>query len=260
MLGSIIGDISGSTYEFTGNKDVNAPLFPDGSCYTDDTVMVVATADAILTQGSFSEIYLKYGRRFERPMGGYGARFAGWIRSGGPKPYGSWGNGAAMRVAPVGWIHDSLKETTRIAQESAMVTHDHPEGIKGAVAVAGVIFMARMGADKNSIRRYATEVHGYDLDRTCDSIRPSYVFSESSQDTVPQALIAFLDSSDFADSIRLAISLGGDADTLACITGGIAHAYYKKIPRHMVSVARRLLEPSLMRVLDEFCERFSLPS
>ena len=258
MIGSIIGDIAGSTYEFAGNKDIHAPLFPEGSNYTDDSIMLVATAEALLRRREFSELYREYGNRFPRPMGGYGARFGGWLRASDPKPYDSWGNGSAMRVTPVGWAFDSLQETIRIAGESAAVTHNHPEGIKGASAAAAAIWLARTGESRDSIRDYISKSFGYDLNRTCDTIRPGYSFNESSQETVPEAIIAFLDSTSFEDSIRLAISLGGDADTLACITGGIAGAFYRKIPDFMIAKAREVLDPSLLQVTDEFCERFSV--
>jgi ADP-ribosylglycohydrolase len=220
MLGSIIGDIAGSTYEFSRNKNLASSLFPPGSDFTDDSIMLVASADALLHSRGFAKAYRDYGARFPAPMGGYGARFGQWLRASEPKPYGSWGNGAAMRVSPIGWAFATLEQTTRQAIESAGVTHNHPEGIKGASATAAGIWLARHAASKESIRDYLSNTFGYDLGRTCDSIRPNYRFNESSQGTVPEAIIAFLDSIDFEHAIQLAISLGGDADTLACITGG----------------------------------------
>ena len=258
MIGSIIGDISGSRYEFSANKDPAAPLFPPGSEFTDDTIMLVATAHALLNGGGFSKAYRSFGAQFPSPMGGYGARFAGWLSAPDPEPYGSWGNGSAMRVSPIGWAFDSLEETIQQASESAAITHNHPEGIKGASATAAAIWLARMGRSKDDIRRYLVKSFGYDLHRTCDHIRPTYGFNESSQGTVPEAIIAFFDSRDFEHAVQLAISLGGDADTLACITGGIAQAYYTKIPDYMIRKAREVLAPSLLCVVDEFNEHFKV--
>lgn len=255
MLGSIIGDIAGSTYEFAGNRDSSVPLFPPGSCFTDDTIMLVATADALMKDGDFRATYRSYGARFPAPMGGYGSRFRVWLSSENSAPYGSWGNGAAMRVSPVGWAFNSLEETTRCAEESAAVTHDHPEGIKGATATAGATWLARTGASKADIRSWVKSTFAYDLDRTCDEIRASYEFDESAAGTVPEAILAFLESHDFEHAIRLAISLGGDADTLACITGGIAQAYYREIPDHMVEKAHDLLDTSLLEVVQQFARR-----
>jgi ADP-ribosyl-[dinitrogen reductase] hydrolase len=258
MIGSIIGDIAGSCYEFSENKDITSPLFPPGADFTDDTVMLVATAHALLRGKGFSKAYRTFGAQYPSPMGGYGARFGAWLESMDPEPYGSWGNGSAMRVPPVGWAFASLEETLQRAGESAAVTHNHPEGIKGASATAAAIWLARTGTPKEAIRNYVMKSFGYDLQRTCDSIRPSYRFNESSQGTVPEAIIAFLDSTDFEHAIQLAISLGGDADTLACITGGIAQAYYKKIPAYMIQKARNILDPSLLSVVEEFNRQFNL--
>jgi ADP-ribosyl-[dinitrogen reductase] hydrolase len=256
MIGSIIGDIAGSCYEFSRNKDITVPLFPPGSIFTDDTVMLVATADALLNRKGFMQSYRAFGVRYPFPKGGYGARFGAWLTSSNPRPYDSWGNGSAMRVAPIGWAFDRLEETVQWAGESAEVTHNHPEGIKGASATAAAIWLARTGRSKEEIRGYVEKTFGYNLQRTCDSIRPSYRFNESSQGTVPEAIIAFLDSTSFEHAIRLAISLGGDADTLACITGGIAQAYYKEIPPYMIQKARDLLDPFLLGILDDFHRRF----
>lgn len=256
MLGSIIGDISGSCYEFSENKNTRSPLFPPGSNFTDDSIMLVATAHALLRGGTFSAAYRTFGARFPSPMGGYGARFGAWLVAMDSEPYGSWGNGSAMRVSPIGWAFDTVEETMQRAGESAAVTHNHPDGIKGACATAAAIWLGRTGSSKEQIRSYLTKSFGYDLQRTCDIIRPSYRFTESSAGTVPEAIIAFLDSENFEHAIQLAISLGGDADTLACITGGIAHAYYKKIPEYMTRKVRDILDPSLLAITDEFIERF----
>lgn len=258
MLGSIIGDISVSSYEFRRNKDINVPLFPAESDFTDDTIMLVATAHALLRGGDFLTAYRQFGAQFPSPMGGYGASFRAWLISSNPEPYGSWGNGSAMRVAPIGWAFESLEDTLQWAAQSAAVTHNHPEGVKGACATAAAIWLARHGSSKEEIRHYVMQSFGYDLERTCDTIRPAYHFNESCQGTVPEAMIAFLDSTDFEHAIRLAISLGGDADTLACITGGIAQAYYKKIPNYMIEKARNILAPSLREVVDGFVNRFQI--
>ena len=256
MIGSIIGDISGSTYEFEGNKDPAVDLFPPGFTFTDDTILLVATADAILNGGCYGEVYQRYGQRFPRPMGGYGANFGEWIWQENPQPYGSWGNGAAMGVAPIGWAFDSLENTLDEARKSAIVSHDHPEGVKGAQATVAAIWLARNGRSKGEIRKYVTECFGYDLSRTIPEIRSQYWFNESCQGTVPEALTAFLYSGEFEGSIRSAISLGGDADTLACITGGISEAFYPEIPCNLISRAEETLPTELLHVVHEFQKRF----
>ena len=172
-----------------------------------------------------------------------------------PKPYNSWGNGSAMRVSPVGWYFDSLEETINVAEETAVVTHNHPEGIKGAQATASAIYLARKGKSKEYIRSFITDNFGYDLNRCCDDIRCDYKFDESCQGTVPEALIAFLESRSFEDAIRLAVSLGGDSDTLACITGGIAEAFYRyRIPYGIRSKVLSLLDDDLRRIVKEFID------
>ena len=189
-------------------------------------------------------------------MGGYGSRFAGWLVSDTPQPYHSHGNGAAMRVGPIGFACESLESVLVEAERSAAVTHNHPEGIRGAQATACAVYLARTGSTKPQIRSFISARFGYDLDRTVAGIRPGYRFNESCQGTVPEALVAFLDSEDFESALRLAISLGGDADTLACITGGIAQAFHGSIPDDFIATARRLLPPPLLRVADEFHARF----
>lgn len=230
MLGSIFGDIAGSVYEFNNIKTTKFDLLGRGTTFTDDTVLTIAVAYWLL-DGSLSKERLAFTlsyfvKKYPHPMGSYGSRFLQWAHGDIYKPYNSWGNGSAMRVAPVGWAFDTLEETERIAAISAEVTHNHPEGIKGAQATAAAIFMARNLATKAEIKSYIEQKYGYNLSKTCDEIRPTYQFNESCQETVPQAIIAFLDSRDFESAIRLAVSLGGDSDTLACITGGIAEAFY----------------------------------
>lgn len=256
MIGAIIGDIVGSIYEFDNVKTTRFPLFSKESSYTDDSIMTVAVADWLLHGGNLSEIMQRYGRKYPCPMGGYGGRFSSWLRELNPQPYNSWGNGSAMRVSAVGWFFDSLEKTLDVAEESAAVTHNHPEGIKGAQATAAAIFLARTGKSKDDIRKYILDNFGYNLNRTCDDIRSDYEFDESCQGTVPEAIIAFLDSQSFEDAIRLAVSLGGDSDTLACIAGGIAEAFYRyEIPHFFVEKAGEVLHEDLWKIIEEFRER-----
>lgn len=252
MTGAIAGDIIGSVYEFDNIKTTDFPLFTNESDYTDDTIMTVAVADWLLNGGDLAKVMQRYGREYPYPTGGYGGRFSGWLREKDPQSYNSWGNGSAMRVSAVGWMFDSLEKTLEVAKETAVVTHNHPEGIKGAQATAAAIYLARTGKSKQDIKQYIETTFSYDLGRTCDEIRPFYRFNESCQGTVPEAIIAFLDSSDFENAIRLAVSLGGDSDTLACITGGIAEAFYgipediklevkKRIPEKFNEIISQLL-------------------
>lgn len=240
MYGAFIGDIVGSKYEFNNIKTKEFPLFSPGCDYTDDTIMTVAVAKAILLSRQeqynksgkgkgFQEFLVEtmqdFGRRYPYPAGAYGGRFAQWLRQSNPKPYGSYGNGSAMRVSPCALAAVSLEEALALARASAAVTHDHPEGIKGAEAVCAAIFLARKGSSKDEIRQYITE-HYYDLDFTLDSIRESYRFDETCQGSVPQAIVAFLESESFEDAIRNVISIGGDCDTTGAITGSIAWMFY----------------------------------
>jgi len=230
MLGAIFGDITGSIYEFNNIKTTDFELYHPSMTFTDDSILTVAVADWLMGESRTKEALVaklkEYVRRYPHPMGGYGARFNTWANSHRPEPYNSWGNGSAMRVAAVGWAFDTLDKTEEVAQLTAEVTHNHPEGIKGAQATAAAVFMARKGASKAAIKDYVESRYGYDLSRSCDEIRPAYRFNESCRETVPEAIVAFLDSTDFESAIRLAVSLGGDSDTLACITGGIAEAFY----------------------------------
>ena len=235
LIGAVIGDIVGSIYEFNPHKSKDINLQDSSMEYTDDTIMTIAVADWILNDKKHTKKGLvarmqKWGRRYPNPMGAYGGMFSQWLSSDNPKPYNSWGNGAAMRVAAVGFAFQTLDKTLKVAKKSAEVTHNHPEGIKGAQATAAAIFMARTGGTKEEIRRYISETFGYDMNRTCDDIRPTYCFDGSCQGTVPESIIAFLDSKDYEDALRLCISLGGDADTMGTITGAIAGAYYHQIP------------------------------
>ena len=250
MLGAIIGDTVGSVYEFHNIKTTNFPLFDPQCNYTDDSVMTMAVADWLLTDpqhgmGTLETSFLNFAKNYPCPMGGYGPGFYRWLfepetfKEGKRHPYNSFGNGAAMRCSANGWMFDTLEETERVAGLSAAITHNHPEGIKGAQSTAATIFMARNGKSKEEIKDYISKKYGYNLNRSCDEIRPIYDWDSSCQGTVPEAIVAFMDSTDFESSIRLAVSLGGDSDTLACITGGIAEAFYKTIPE---SIALKIWE------------------
>lgn len=255
MLGAIIGDFIGSVYEFDNIDTTEFSLFNEESCYTDDSIMSIAIADWLLHGGNLVTTLQKFGRRYPDPEGGYGGRFTGWLNEVQPEPYNSWGNGSAMRVSAVGWFFDTLEKTLEVAKESASVSHNHPEGIKGAQAVAVAIFLARTGKSKVEIKQYIEDTFSYDLTRTCDDIRSTYQFDESCQGTVPEAIIAFLDSTDFESAIRLAVSLGGDSDTIACITGAIAEAYYNFIPTSLIKHVIKKLPSDLWITYYNFARK-----
>jgi ADP-ribosylglycohydrolase len=257
MIGAIAGDIVGSPYEFTDDfKRTDFPLWSEHSRFTDDSVLTVATAFSLLTDGDYAENYRIYGRLY--PLAGYGGRFADWLQDGDMGPYGSWGNGSAMRVSPIGFALDDENDVLAEAERSAVVTHDHPEGIKGAQATALAVFLARKGTAREDIRRTLSERFGYDLARTPDEIRPGYAFNESCQETVPEALICALDGRDWEQTVRLSVSLGGDADTLACIAGGVAQALQGDLPPEVVAKVRAYLPQPLWEICQEFCEKFDL--
>lgn len=264
MLGSIIGDIVGSIYEFNNIKTKDFPLFRDDCFFTDDTVMTIAVAEAIMNggeRGDFIDSMKKFGRLY--PHESYGISFRMWLRSDTREPYGSFGNGSAMRVAPCGWMLE-LEDCRRLARISAEATHNHPEGVKGALAVADAIYICRQNIANGGspaecrvlVKEHIEKEYGYDLHRTCDKIRPTYEFNETCQETVPQAIVAFLDSDGFEDAIRNAISLGGDSDTLAAITGGIAEAAYG-VPNWIREKALTYLDETLLGVIKRW-ERFLL--
>lgn len=258
MIGAIVGDIAGSVYEWNNIKTKEFPLFSPECFFTDDTVMTLAIADGLMNGGSreaFIKAMKKYGRLY--PYAGYGSRFGNWILTDDTSPYNSWGNGSAMRVSPVAWAFNTLSEVEEYAEICAAVTHNHPEGIKGARATAAAIFLARTGATREEIREYIEKQYGYDLSRTLDEIRPNYRFDESCQGTVPEAIIAFLESVSFEDAIRNAISLGGDSDTLAAITGSIAEATYG-IPKDIKDKAMSILDDFLLNTCMRFLERYSV--
>ena len=256
MLGAIVGDIIGSVHEYAGTKTTEFELFHPHCTFTDDTVLAVAVADCLLHGSDYVEKFHEYFRAY--PDAGYGFRFFQWASSGNKQPYNSWGNGSAMRVPAVGYAFDSLDEVLAEAKRSAEVTHNHPEGVRGAQATAAAVFLARSGKGKDEIKDRVEEMFGYDLHRRLDDIRPSYHFDESCPGTVPPAMVAFLESQDYEDAIRKAISLGGDADTLACITGGIAEAFYGRVPKPIAEQALDLLDERLRRVALDFCERYAI--
>jgi ADP-ribosylglycohydrolase len=256
MIGAIAGDIIGSVHEYARKKSTDFPLFDPLCAFTDDTVLTVATAYAILTGTPYEAAYRDFGR--EHPNAGYGGFFYRWLLADEPRPYNSWGNGSAMRVTPVGFAFDNVDAVLREAERSAAVTHDHHEGIKGAQATALAVFMARSGASKDQIREDLVKRFGYDLHRTIEQIRPHYQWDVSCQRSVPEAIMAFLDSADVEDAIRLAVSLGGDADTQAAIAGGIAEAFYRDMPETMVAGVRERLPPRFIEVIEAFRRAFPL--
>ena len=265
MYGAILGDIIGSPYEFDQNniKTTDFPLFSERSEFTDDSIMTLAVAEALMNCGidadeetmkkALVEAMKKYGRRY--PFAGYGVNFSMWLEQENPKPYNSFGNGSAMRVSPAAWLcQENLQQMLQIAAITAVVSHNHPEGIKGAQATAAVIFMALHGASKAEIKDTITKAFGYDLSRTCDEIRPTYHHVESCQETVPQAICAFLEGDSFESVIRLSVSLGGDSDTLTCIAGSMAEAFYG-VPEDLKQEARERLSDDLRAVLDRFDQK-----
>jgi ADP-ribosylglycohydrolase len=229
-------------------------LFPPGAQFTDDTVLTVATAEALLGDGDYAGAFRRYGRAY--PKAGYGGSFYRWLLTDNAGPYNSWGNGAAMRVSPVGYALDTVDEVLAEAARSAAVTHDHPEGIKGAQATALAVFLARSGSDKTSMKLAIEERFGYDLARSLDAIRPTYRFDVSCQGSVPESVIAFLASTDYESAARNAVSLGGDADTMACIAGGIAQAFYGAVPEQIAREVRSRLPEGFLDVLDRFESRY----
>ena len=254
MIGAIAGDIIGSAFEWTNLKTTDFELFGRGSRFTDDTVLTVAVADCILSGESYARAFKDYGRKY--PDAGYGGMFWRWLRTDSLDPYNSFGNGSAMRVSPVGFAFGTLDQVLEEAKRSAEVTHNHPEGIKGAQTIASAIFLAKQGSTKQRIKQSVEDTFHYDLRRTLDEIRPGYTFDETCQGSVPQAIIAFLESDNYEDAIRKAISVGGDSDTIACMTGGIAQAYYKRIPNHIVQKVSELLDPGLLRVVQRFNRKY----
>jgi len=256
MIGAITGDIVGSAYEHQPIKTTEFPLWTLGCRFTDDTVLTVAVAEALLHRRDYVEVFREYYARY--PNAGYGGSFHQWARSLNPQPYGSWGNGSAMRVSPVGWFFGSLEEAIVEARRSAEVTHNHPEGVRGAECVAACIVLAGQGASREQLRALV-EDRFYRLQWTLDELRAGYTFDVSCTGTVPVAVLAVLESTDFESAVRLAVSLGGDSDTLACISGSIAEALYGGVPGVLADRARLHLTPALEKIVDEFSARVNLP-
>ena len=249
MYGAIIGDIAGSKYEFIAYKNYPKTILDKDCFFTDDTIMTVAIADALLNNKDLVNTVKAYG--LEYPNGGYGGTFNKWLTTPDRDTYFSYGNGAAMRVSAAAWLSDSWSKTMDLATKVTAITHNHPEGIKGAQATATCIYMARKGFSKEEISDYIEHTFDYDLKFTLDEIRPFYTFNEICQGTVPQAIVAFLESKDFEDAIKLAISLGGDADTLAAITGSIAEAYYG-IPDKLIKKVKTFIPQAFVDILEKY--------
>jgi ADP-ribosylglycohydrolase len=256
MIGAIAGDIVGSVYEGSGFKGTQFPLVGAQSRFTDDSVLTVAVAKAIMEGLDYRAAVLELGRKY--PDAGYSGQFKAWLSAQAPQPYQSFGNGAAMRVSPVGFAFDTEEVVLREARRTAVISHDHPEGIKGAQATALAVFLARTGASKQAIRAELAERFRYDLQRTVDQIRPAYRLDLSCQGTVPPAVVCFLDAPSYEDAVRNAVSLGGDSDTLACIAGAIAHAFYRDVPARIVASVREILAPELWSITERFCARFGI--
>ncbi len=256
LIGTIAGDIIGAPYEFIkGAKPVGFELFNSKTSFTDDTVMTMATANKLVNNSDYVAEYQQFGRDyFSR---GYGGMFKKWIQNDNPEPYNSFGNGSGMRVSPVAYWFDTLAEVLAEAEASASVTHNHEEGIKGAQAIASAVFMARKGHSKTEIKAFIEEKFSYDLDRTLDEIRPTYTFDVTCQGSVPEAIIAFLESNDFEDCIRKAISIGGDTDTIAAMAGGIAEAFYGGVPTHIYEKILTYLPEEMLAILVVFNQRIS---
>ena len=259
LYGAIFGDMAGSTYEWHPVKNKKFETFPIKSHFTDDTVMTLAVASWLYSTNRTSDALVKSMQYFGSlyPYAGYGRNFYNWLRDENPQPYYSWGNGSAMRVSPCGWVAKTFHEAETLAEESAKVTHSHPEGIKGAQAVASAIYMAKIGSSKELIKDYIETAYSYNLSRTIEEIKSSgYKFDVSCQGSVPEAIIAFLESNSFEEAIRLAIYLGGDADTQAAIAGSIAEAFYG-IPTNFVGAVEKRLDKTLLDVLNQFNNKYN---
>ena len=256
MIGAIAGDIIGSVYERFPIKNTSFPLFSAACQFTDDTVLTLAVANSILNKIDYTTSLKTFARRY--PSAGYGMSFYQWMQSSSVAPYNSWGNGSAMRVSPVGFAFDSIEAVLNEAEQSAAVTHNHPEGIKGAQATALAIYLARKGVGKAEIQHEISDRFGYHLDRSLDDIRATYSFDISCQGSVPESIIAFLESGDFEGAVRNAISLGGDADTMGSIAGGIAQAFYSNIPSTTVAQVCQRLPEEFLEIIDDFNDRHGI--
>lgn len=258
MLGAIAGDIIGSRFEFNNTRRTDFALFTPESGFTDDTVCTVAVAEALLRGTDIGETLHRWCRRYPNPIGGYGGRFRQWVASDNPRPYNSFGNGSAMRVSPCGWIDGPLEDVLKAARLSAVCTHNHPEGVKGAECIAECIRTLRDGSEPDALRTIVTERYGYDLTPTCDEIRRTNTFDETCQVTVPQAIICFLESTDFEHALRLAVSIGGDSDTIAAITGSLAEAHYG-IPTALARQVIAHLPSEMSHLVIDFIANRPLP-
>ena len=254
MFGAIVGDVAGSIYERSPAKSLDFELFRKQSRFTDDSVLTIAVADWILNDGELYDYFHRYVARY--PFIAYGRSFKNWARSYDTEPYNSWGNGSAMRVAPTAYAMDTLDGVLELAERSAEVTHNHPAGIAGAQATAGCIYLARTGRSKQEIREFVTAEFSYDLSRSLDDIRGSYTFDVSCAGSVPESIMAFIESESFESAIRLAISLGGDADTMACIAGAIAEPFYGGVPGDIRQITRSYLDDHARDVIDAFCLKY----
>ncbi|MFN7119967.1 MAG: ADP-ribosylglycohydrolase family protein [Saprospiraceae bacterium] len=253
MLGAIIGDVIGSVYEKAGLKTIDFELFIPESHFTDDTVLTIAVMDCLINQKDYTPTFQEYGRRYQQV--GFSKNFKNWLAAENPQPYPADTNGAAMRVSPIAWFYDRLESVQAEAERSAVVSHQHPDAINAAVATASAIFLARKGSTKTEIKNYLEAEFGYNLSRTLEAIRPTYTFATAATQSVPEAIIAFLESFDYEEAIRNAISLGGDADTQASIAGALAEAFYKKIPTTIATETIRRLPLGFIETLDEFYSR-----
>lgn len=254
MIGAIAGHVIGSVHEQSGMKSKEFPLFVEDSQFTDDSVLTIAVAARLLNGGDYVDLFHDYFHAY--PLAGFGGTFIRWAGYRKREPYNSWGNGSAMRVSPIGFAFDTLEEVLSEAEQSAAVSHNHPEGIRGAQATAAAIFLARSGWTKPDIKSHIEREFAYNLSDRLDDIRHAYRFDVSCQGSVPQSIIAFLESDNYEDAIRNAISLGGDADTMACIAGGIAEAYYEGVPDNIRLGTLAVLDEPLRKIVDEFVERF----
>lgn len=257
IIGAICGDIIGSSREFRPQKTKDFSLYDGYSTFTDDTVMTLAIASWLIKDKSSKEVLISEIRKFglKYPNAGYGGMFMNWLNQDNPEPYGSWANGSAMRVSPVSWVADSLEESQKLAKMSAIVTHNHPEGIKGALATNDAIYLARNSFSKEKIKKHIEDNYRYDLNRKLDDIRPDYKFDVSCKGSVPESIICFLEAEDYEDTIRNAVSLGGDADTQAAIAGGIASAYWD-VPSKIAARGIKRLDYNLLEVFLEFREKY----
>ncbi len=256
MIGAIAGDIIGSVYESHCLKTTEFTIFTTYSTFTDDTVLTVAVADCILHNKDYATTFKQYARKY--PYAGFGGMFLKWVDNDSLEPYNSFGNGSAMRVSPVGFAFDTMEEVLAEAKRTAEVTHNHSEGIKGAQAVAAAIFLAREKESKSKIKDFIEKNFGYNMHQTLEEIRPYYYFDQTCEGSVPQAIIAFLESDSFEDAVRKAVSLGGDSDTIACMAGGIAQAYYQRIPDYIIKEVKNRLDPELLKVIEQFNMRYCL--